>query len=151
MIAFILANWKSILAMIATAGLCYLLHALDVNRLEAKERSDLSAQQMTLENKCKADKAITEGVANDYQKKADALTLQFNALVGVQHSRCVAVATAKPAAGNHGKAPGAKLSGQNAGVTSDALFAFARDAEQVRLQLLSCQSFITQTWAEQGQ
>ena len=151
MIAFLLANWKTILGAVATALLAYLLHALDVGRLEAKERHDLAAQADALTHQCKQEKAITEGVSRDYQTKLGDLGSQLDALRLREPTRCVAV-SASGSSGRRDAASGqSKPARANAGITSDALYGFAGDAEKDRLQLIACQSFITQTWAAMGQ
>ena len=150
MIAFLLANWKSVLSVAATAILAYGLHALDVYRLEDKARADLSEQATVLENACKADKAITEGVSHDYEGKISALNDQLAALSRVRPSSCVVVQPSRAARRHDAAASTAKPSVAD-GVTSDALFGFARDAEAFRLQLMACQAFISETWKVKGQ
>jgi hypothetical protein len=60
----------------------------------------------------------------------------------------VPVANASDA--NNAGASAAKSSGQN-GVTTDALYEFASDAEKYRIQLIGCQNFITKTWEAKNQ
>ena len=148
---FLLANWKSIIAVLATAVLACGLHALDVYRLQDQQRAALSEQATVLMNSCKADKAITEGVSHDYEGKISALNDQLTALGRVRPSSCVVVQPSRAARRHDAAASTAKPSGQDAGVTSDALFGFARDAEAFRLQLMACQAFITETWKVKGQ
>lgn len=136
---WILKNWAVILSSMATAALSYMLHSLDVNRIESNHRQELSKQATALNNECAKDKAITEGVSNEYQKHLGDLNKRYNAL-RVQHSRCVAVSTSGAPYG-HNATPTGGLSKQN-GVTSESLLEFARDCEQVRGQLIGCQSFL---------
>ena len=150
MIAFLIANWKTILGMIGTAALAYLLHALDVDRLEAKERSDLAAQQTQLVQQCNDAKKITEGVSHDYQTKLNDLSSQLDTLKRVQPSRCVVVSTPRPA-GKCNATAGAAKPAQQDGVTSDALYALAGEGERYRLQVEACQQFISETWKANNQ
>ena len=148
---FLLANWKSIIAVLATAVLAYGLHALDVYRLKDQQRAALYEQSTVLMNSCKADKAITEGVSHDYEAKISSLNDQLAALGRVRPSSSVVVQPSLAARRHDAAASTAKPSGQDAGITSDALFGFARDAEAFRLQLMACQAFITETWKVKGQ
>jgi hypothetical protein len=145
---FLISNWKVILAVVATAALAYLLHTVAVDRLEAQQRAALTDQATKLQGQCDADKAITKGVSDDYQKKLDVLNDQLAALRVREPARCIAVSTPVAAAGRHGAAGTGKPAGQN-GVTAQTLYDFAGEAERYRLQLISCQSFITETWQEQ--
>ena len=149
---FLLNNWKSILCILATAALAFLLHSLDVYRIEAQHRVELEAQAKSLDAQCLKEKAVTEGVSNDYLEKLHALNSRYDSL-RVQHGRCVSVAASKPAVRDNATAAAElpRQDGKSVGLTSDALFSFARDAEHVRLQLLGCQSFITKTWELEGQ
>ena len=150
MIAFLIANWKSVLSVFATAFLAYGLHALDVYRLEDKERADLSEQATVLTNACKADKAITEGVSHEYEGKIFALNQQLDAIKRVRPTSCIVVQPSRAARGRDAASSTAKPARPD-GITSDALLDFARDAEQYRLQLTACQAFIAETWKEKGQ
>ena len=145
---FLLNNWKVILAVVATVALAYLLHTVDVDRIEAKQRAALVDQATKLQGQCDADKAITMGVSNDYQKKLDVLNDQLAALRVREPNRCITVSTSVATAGRHGAAGAGQHAGQN-GVTAQTLYDFAGEAERYRLQLISCQQFITETWQEQ--
>ena len=146
---FLLANWKTILGIVATAALAYLLHTMDVNRLEAKERADIAAQQTADAQSCNADKKITEEVSHDYEAKIRALNSQLDA-IRLRPNVCVTVAP-RPAAGRNATASVSKPARQNAGVDSDALFSIAAEGEHYRLQLIACQAFVTDTWKEKNQ
>ena len=145
---FLLNNWKVIGAVIATVAFVYALHALDVDRIEAKQRSALSDQARLLQSRCEQDKAITKGISDDYQKHLDDLNVELSALRVREPARCIAVSTPVTASGRHGAAGTGKPAGQD-GVTAQTLYDFAGEAERYRLQLISCQEFITATWQEQ--
>lgn len=147
---FIVENWKSILAVVATAAICYLLHTVDVDRIEDAQRTALAAQVTSDKLECDKNKAISQGVSNGLQKSLNANRAALAAVKRLRVNACVAVRTAI-ATNGHDAAPSvAKLPDAN-GVNSDDLYGFASDAEADRLQLISCQSFITQTWAAVGQ
>ena len=142
---WLLSNWKIILAVVATAFVAYLLHALDVYRIEKNQEATIQEQIQHDNQQCTAEKAITEKVSNDYQKKLTDLSQQLNAVKLRQPTHCV-VPAAKPTLSSHGSAVPTVDVSQD-GVTSDALYDFAGEAEKYRLQLTECQAFITDTWA----
>ena len=147
---FFLANWKTILAVVFTAALAYGLHALDVYRLEDQQRSEIAAQVKADNDQCSKDKAITKGVSDAYEKQISSLDSELNSIKRVRPSACLIVQSSRSAKRNNAASGVAKPSQQN-GVDSDALYDFARDSEGYRIQLIACQSFIQQTWANQGQ
>lgn len=147
--AIIKQFWPAIPAAILTGMLALFLHNADVDRLEAKQTAALTVQADTLKKRCESDKKITEDVTNDYQTNINALDTQLAALQ--LHERCVAVEQpSHAAASNHGSASAGKHAQPNgkSGVTASVLYQFAADAEKYRLRLISCQSFISKTWAE---
>lgn len=147
---FLISNWKTILGVVATAALAYLLHTVDVDRLEAQQRQAVADQVNADTKSCNADKAITQGVSHDYETKITGLTAQLNDLQRVRPNVCVTIAP--HAAGGHDATTGtSKPANTHGGVDSDALYALAAEGERYRLQLSACQDFITQTWKEKGQ
>lgn len=84
--------------------------------------------------------AIEREQADEYFKELDNVSRELNRLKRVQPARCIPVQSTRsyttPASAD-GKLPATH------GVTSDALYDFAADAERVRQQLLACQ-----TWAK---
>lgn len=147
MILFLLTNWKTLVGMFGTAALAYLLHTVDVDRIEAQQRAAITAQQDADKTKCDNAKKITEGVSHDYQVKLSSLSAQLASIKRLRPARCIAVPITSPATGRDAAPSGAELPRQD-GITSDALYDFANAAERVRLQLVGCQSFVTQTQQE---
>lgn len=137
--------WPAIPAFLITAALAFLLHNFDVNRIEAKQRQALLEQASQMQAQCDKEKSITKEVSRDYQNKTAALTRRLSELKRLRPSRCVPLLAAGTAAGRAPEA-GAIPAGQNGGVTSDALYDFAGDAEKYRLQLIGCQDFIDKIW-----
>ena len=68
-----LSNWKVILSFISTAALAYLLHALDVDRIEKKQERAIASQVSEDNKKCSEQKQITQEVSNEYERKISAL------------------------------------------------------------------------------
>jgi hypothetical protein len=153
-IAYLLAfqaggGWQTIAMAAVAAALFFGAHELDIYRLEQKEAADITAQQTADTKSCNADKAITEGVSHAYEDKITALNSQLNDLQRVRPNVCVTIA-AVPTRGSHGSAQQSKPAGSDAGVNSDALYALAGEGEKYRLQLIACQQFVTETWAEKA-
>lgn len=93
---------------------------------------------------CQSDQKLTEGVSNDYQTRIRSLNRQLADLKRVRDNpRCTPVAD--PASGRDAGTGAGKPAGQD-GIRADWLLDFAAEAEQYRLQLIACQSFIHKTW-----
>lgn len=143
-------NWIQIGGgAIAAFALSWLLHTVDVDRIEAEQQAALTAQEEKLHAECANDKAITKGVDDDLQAKNTALTRRIGELKRVQPSTCIVPAPNPSVSGN--AAPGGTVSAGAHGITTNALYDFAFDAERYRLQLIACQDFISKTWTAKGQ
>ena len=142
--SFILTNWKSIGAVLAALGVAYMAHALDINRIEENHREEFAAQAKVLDAECAKEKAITEEVANDYQNQLTTLTDDYNAL-RVQYDGSVKIKSTDAASCNYEGSPSGQLSSED-GIPAQELIDLARDAEEVRVRLIGCQSFIKKTW-----
>lgn len=146
---WLISNWKVVAASGATAVLGWLLHTVDVDRIEAQQRLQIEEQVKVDTNSCNADKAITEGISHDYELEINNLSKQLGDLQRVRPNVCVTIAS-KPPAGRDAATSQPKPVGQDGGVNSDALYSLAAEGERYRLQLGACQKFITETWAEQA-
>lgn len=146
----LLKYWQPILAAVLTAALSYGAHSLDVYRIEDNQRAALEQKATDDKKQCDDDKRITKEASDGFQKRLTDLSGQLDALKRVQPSRCIAVSTPVTACGRNAEASTGKHAGAN-GITSDALYDFAGQAEKYRLQLIACQSFINETWAAKGQ
>lgn len=145
-------NWIQIAGgAIVAFVISYCLHTVDLWWIEAGHAKELSDQKTTLIAECETDKTITKEASNDYQKKLSDTQRQLDDLKRVRPARCVPVSTPRPAAGCDGAAGNEKPSGTDGGISSTALLDFAGEAEKYRIQLISCQDFITKTWAAKGQ
>jgi hypothetical protein len=134
-----LSVWKLIVTFIATASIAWMIHSISLTHVENVHKSEMNIQAESLNKQCAKEKAITEGASNAYQKSLSDLNGRYNSL-RVQHSRCIAVSNAKTSCGSNASTT-EQLHGEN-GITSEALYGFARDCEQVRLQLIGLQDFI---------
>lgn len=142
---WLLANWKTAIAVAAALAVAWMLHSIVTSGIESKHRAELVAQAEALNSKCAEDKKITEEISNAYEAALSDLNSKYDALVRLRPRRCVAVSASKPPSGDHATSAGGELPRQD-GVTSGTLYEYARDAEQVRLKLLGCQDFIRNTW-----
>lgn len=149
MIAFLLANWKSLAAAGAAFALSLMLHKLDVHRIEANHASEIVKVKQAMSAECTKAQAITEKVSHDYQNKIAALNSRLAAAHRLHDSACVAV-TGIPSSGYDDAAKLRKPSGQaaeGAGATLSAryLIDLTGEGEKYRLQLLACQAFVSAT------
>ena len=146
---WLLANWK--LLAIGGAALAMFSAGWYVESRLAESRLEhaLEAQETALLAACKADKAITKEVADELQTKNAALARRIADLKRLHPPTCI-VPTPNTAIGGNAGSSGTVASGTN-GITADALLDFAGESERYRLQLISCQDFITKTWSAKGQ
>lgn len=133
---------------LAAFALSWLLHTVDVGRIEAGQKKALTDQQTVLEKHCADDKQLTEENSRAYKNNMDILADRLIALKRVQPARCV-----MPVAGETGGGPSSPFTDEHArpdGVSTDALLDYGADCERLRLQVISLQSFINDTWARGG-
>lgn len=135
---------------LAIGTLAWLLHMVDVNRIEARQRDALQEQATALQEQCNADKKLTEGVENDYQKQVNALNGTIDALRLRKPARCVPVRVAVPAKRPDATTPEPKLPIGD-GIGSEYLIDYAARAEECRLKLMGLQGFVNQVWKANGQ
>lgn len=140
MIEFLIKNWKDIAVAIAAFGFSYMLHTLDVHRIEAKQVAEIQNVKQAMTAKCDQAKAITNGVSHDYQSKLAALDARLSSARSVYNGSCLSVQTAA-AAGHDAAAAAGKPIRRN--VDGTRFIEIAGRAEKYRLQLISCQRFIT--------
>lgn len=140
-------NWTTVkiisgialVAVLVTGGLYIRILRADL----AAVKLERDTAQATLAA-CQNDQKLTEGVSNDYQIKVRSLNRQLADLKRVRDNpRCTPVAD--PASGRDADTGAGKPAGQD-GIRADWLLDFAAEAEQYRLQLMSCQDFIKKTW-----
>lgn len=142
---FASVSWIQIgIGSIAAFALSWLLHTVDVNRIDNNWQDKLDAQKVEILKSCADDKKLTEDVSHDYQNKLAALNKQLSTIKLHQPSRCVMPIAGKASSGTGGDSKG-KYVGQD-GVDSDALYDYATTCEHYRLQVISMQDFISKVW-----
>jgi len=140
-------NWKWLLSAVASglsvAGLAWMLHTFDVNRINAKHEKALTAQASRLYTVCENDKQLTKEVSHDYQTKVSDLTARL-AAKHVSDKRCIPLSTG--AAAGRDAAPSVPGYDSGNGLTANALFGYAGKCEEIGLRLDACQAFVRQVW-----
>lgn len=137
------------IAVVVTAVVALGLHSLSINRIERTQEKALADLQIKIEERCEAEKKLTEGIAHDLQSKVSDLNSRVANLKRLRPSNCVPITPDAARVRNEktGDAGLPRSNGGALGIESDALFDFARDAEEVGLQLDACQDFIEKAWA----
>lgn len=136
---WLLANWKILVTVAGTLSLSWMLHTLDVHRIEARQVSEIATVKTAMAAECNKAQETTRKVSHDYQTKLAALDARLSAARRMHDNRCMSV-TGIPATGHHAGTAGGKLSGRD--VEAAGLIDLAGRAERVRIQLIACQGFI---------
>jgi hypothetical protein len=143
-------NWVQIVGgAVAAFALSWLLHTVDVNRIDKNWQEKLDTQKAETEAACLKDKKLTEENSREYQSKLSDLAGKLAAVKRVQPARCV-VPVAGKAGGGDATAPANVNAGLD-GVGTDSLFSFAGECEQYRIQVITLQDFINKVWTSKGQ
>lgn len=123
-------------------------HKAEIQALKSQHRMEI-AEAMAAEAKArKAVEEKAEEVATDYEKATADLD-RLRAAKRVQPSRCIPVDVPPAcAAREHHDAAWAGPVAAHGGIDAAALWEYAGDAEQTRLQLIACQAFIKTVWAQ---
>lgn len=134
------------LSLYVVAGLTIwgLKNRVDVLELKVesveKERDHAKEQYA----QCLADQQLTEEVSNGYQTKLTALNRQLSDLKRLRDKPACVPTTS--AASERDGTTGRGEYARSDGIRTIWLYDFAGEAEQYRLQLISCQEFINRTW-----
>lgn len=142
---FILRYWEIVLAAIVTAAIAWMLHSLDVQRIESKNRAALATQQAALEEECALNKRITEESSREYESKINALNIRLNNSRRMRENYCI-VPIAGPTNGGLGVASSRGHVGSH-GVPIEEFYDYAGTCERLRIQVISLQDFIDKTYA----
>lgn len=135
-------NWFQIGGgAIAAFTLSWMLHSLDVNRIEANQREATQEQIATDTKACTKDKKTTEDVNNETIKRNQTLAARLAKLNKLQPQRCIPLPATNTASGDHA-ATGDKGLPRTDGIAAYAFFDYAGDAERVGIALDECQAFI---------
>lgn len=146
--AFLIANWKWLLSAIVSAilvgGIAFLLHTVDVDRIRAADQDTmakaLKAQADNFNQKVKAAEANNE----DFETQVSDLDDQHDAdiaALGVCRHATIKLQSGAKASSTDGAHPAGKPLHKDAADIGDFLN-FARDAEKLRLQLISCKRYV---------
>ena len=137
--AFLLANWKSILAVVATAALCYLLHTVDLDRIEADQRAAIAAQKTADVAQCDAEKKVTKEATDALQTNRDQLAASLAALKLQHPATCVVISRPSDVRNRSGRPARSNEHGLN----SDWLLDFAANqCSNYWRQLKVCDKFL---------
>lgn len=141
----------AILFLVAVFGTGYWVNSILAENKALKveiARMDEALEDATLEiNQCSSDKTLTEKASNDYQASIRSLRNQLNSLRN--DPRCVPTESPGKTDGRNGAATGAELSSGN-GLRSGYLLDYAGRAEETRLKLVACQSFVNNLYQSRG-
>lgn len=123
----------------AAAGfaLAWLIHLVILAGVNEAHQAALKEQKTSLEEKCKADQAITKGANDALQQKYNSVNSKLAALKRVQPARCVVPVTGRADAA----AGGGGYAGQN-GISTDWLRDYAAECETYRGQRIALEQFI---------
>jgi hypothetical protein len=138
-------NWIPIALGAASAfALSFLLHTVDVDRLEEKQAIALATQKTAMEKSCAEDKAITQGANDALQKNINIISSKLAASKRVHPANCLLAAPIK----TDTSSGGGQHAGQN-GISSDWLRDYAAECETYRQQRIVLEKFIDNTWERQ--
>lgn len=140
----IIKYWQVGAGALAAFAISWMLHMIDVTRIENNWRDKMEAAIADVAKACADSKKLTEENDREYTKQIDDLGRKLAAAKRMQPTRCIVPVAGQAGVGD-GRAAGDKLHRQN-GVTSDALFDFAGECERLRVQVISLQSFINGVW-----
>lgn len=145
----LISKWRYALPALGVAVIVILFgwkyHAWALERAEVRHQKELASYAEQLRAECARDKQITENVSREYQNTIANLSSRVAALKRVQPKTCVPVSTPEPSTGRD-SAPGNAGLPKPYGVTTDALYDFAADAERVGLKFDACRNFIAEVW-----
>lgn len=133
-----------VITAVATFALAFLLHTVDVNRIEAKQIVALAAQSKTDKADCDKDKQTTMELDRGLQGNLIATSTDFNNLLLRSYATPLCVPIADAAASYVNAAPKRKLAngnGESVGLTRTFLLTYAAKVERYRQQLLTCQAY----------
>lgn len=141
-------NWLQIgLSAAAAFALSFLLHTVDVNRLEKKHEKAIAAQIAADTEACNNDKAIAKGANDDLLKSCTDRLTKLNA-VRLQPARCVNVSPSKQTQ----PASRGDSSGRADGLSSEWLQVFSIEhCRRYYDERIVLEKFINETWKANGQ
>lgn len=131
-------NWiQFAIGAAAAFGLSFLLHTVDVDRIEATQRSALAAQESQLNAACEARQKITKEANDALQAALNTTATKLAVAKRVHLSHCVVTTDGKLAGS---AANGGQHAGQN-GISSDWLRDYAAECENYREEVIVLDNF----------
>lgn len=121
---------------VAAFLLSWLLHTVDVDRLERNFKNDMAKQIAADVLQCNIDKQITREANDALQKDHDIIANRLAALKLQRPKTCVPVTSKAQLSADRPEYAGSY------GITSDALREYAADAEGYRSALITCDKFL---------
>jgi hypothetical protein len=144
-------NWIQFgLGAIAAAALSWLLHTVDVNRLEKIHAGELKAQATRLESICTADQKLTKGKNDELRKDRDAIARRLADYKRLHPASPVIPAPSREAIVGKAREGYAGGYGAVAGST-DEFRDYGAECELIRRDFRSCDSFVDDAWRSRGQ
>lgn len=147
--------WSQGVAAMMAAGLAtMLLLAYKEHEMtkQAQEHQKAITDQISADTtKCNSDKKITKDTNDDYEKAIAVLNADLDALRMRGPSECRSIGKSSITNGSLDATTAATKLLIRDEINPDYLIDFAGRAEQTRIKLMSCQSFITKTWSLKSQ
>lgn len=141
MIPFILKYWRFGVGGAVGALIMFGVMQIRVGLIDASYALKIENTRKAAIAQCEEDKKLTKDVSHEYQSQISDLNRRLADLKRVRYA-CLPVTDPS---GGRDAAPRAGHAGGNA-VDTGTLYDYAGRAEQYRLQLIACQTFITRTW-----
>lgn len=140
-------SWLQVsLGAIGAFALSFLLHSVDIDRLEDVHRKELTNQIASDNQACDKDKAILKGTQDELQKSYNAIAARNAELKRMHPSTCVVL----PSSGETNPTTGrGEHAGQN-GTAADAFRDYAAECETYRTQRSALERFIDHVWEQGG-
>lgn len=133
-------SWLQIgLGAAAAFALSWLLHTVDVDRIEAAQRAALEAQSKSLNDACEKDKALTKDANDGLQKQYSIINTRRDVIDGVLLPNCTAYV---PAYSSKPVAAGQQHAGQH-GLSTKWLKHYAAQCETYRQERVALEAFIS--------
>lgn len=150
-------NWISaIIGVVITAFVGFGLHTIDVNHINKKHATELTAQAVNLNSQCAAAKAITEKVSNELQSNLVTLNNDSDTLVRLLTSAQCGIPSGLDAGAVTGydATPAGKelIARIGRAFEPNRVTVIVKKGEKYRVQLKACQTWAAETWqASQNQ
>lgn len=150
MLAFLLLNWRSVLACVATATICYGLHWISATYSDMQHQTAMTELRTSLLNDMHDAQTRTEKASHEHLVKITALNKQLASIkrVRADAGQCVKVVglpAVKPAG-----TPGSEVAPVEARLPAGLLLDDAAEDERTRLRLIDLQAFVCGEYKAHG-